>query len=338
MLRVACWVGHWSLLSAIIGETRLGDWITWTSLPPWLIWWPWWGGLHTPVALHQLDSIHANKVIYLGAWAAGTPVVENGREPNYVVRVSVRDEYAGGFLVRNALARGSSKIGLLLERTGWGRSNEKAVTMALAKHDLMPAGIEWFNWGIPDLSEELDRLHSSGADAIILVANPPEGLVAVQSMANRPEGARIPILSHWGITGGTFPEMAGDTLNHVDLRFLQTFSFIEPPRPDRAQRVFEQYRKMFPDVKTVHDVPAPPGTAHAYDLVHLLAMAIESAGTIDRAQVREALESIEAYDGLMRSYSPPFTPERHDALNADDFMIAHFGPDGRIIPDKPNGQ
>jgi len=294
------------------------------------------GGLHTPVALHQLNSIHDNKIIYLGAWAAGTPMVENGRDPNYVFRVSVRDEYAGGFLVQNAIDRGSSKLGLLLERTGWGRSNEKAVTAALESRGLAPVRVEWFNWGITDLTEQLDHLYGAGADGVILVANPPEGLVAIESMAKRPENERLPIISHWGITGGTFPEMAGPLLNEVDLLFLQTFSFIAPPLPDRAQRVFQRYRKMFPGIESAHDVIAPPGTAHAYDLVHLLALAAEKAGTVNREAVRSALESIEFHEGLMRDYAPPFTPKRHDALNADDFIVARYGEDGSIVPDRSN--
>lgn len=46
------------------------------------------GGVHTPVALAELPSIHSNQLIYLGSWAAGTPIVDNGYDPNYVFRVS----------------------------------------------------------------------------------------------------------------------------------------------------------------------------------------------------------------------------------------------------------
>ena len=53
------------------------------------------GGIHTPVALQELDVIHREQMLYLDPWAAGTPVVDNGRNPNFVFRVSVRDEYAG---------------------------------------------------------------------------------------------------------------------------------------------------------------------------------------------------------------------------------------------------
>ncbi|MGI9464004.1 MAG: ABC transporter substrate-binding protein, partial [Aestuariivirgaceae bacterium] len=77
---------------------------------------------------------------------------------------------------------------------------------------------------------------------------------------------------------------------------------------------------------------SPVGTAHAYDLVHLLKKAIEKAGTIDRRAVRTAFEQLERHKGLVRVYDPPFTPARHDALDISDFRLCRYGPDGSIIP------
>ncbi len=74
------------------------------------------------------------------------------------------------------------------------------------------------------------------------------------------------------------------------------------------------------------------GTAHAYDLVHLLAAAIRKAVTTDRSEVRDALEQLDRYEGLVRDYDPPFTPLRHDALSAADFRMAAFADGGAIIP------
>jgi branched-chain amino acid transport system substrate-binding protein len=36
------------------------------------------GGLHTPVALAELNKIHEHGIIYLDPWAACTHIVENG--------------------------------------------------------------------------------------------------------------------------------------------------------------------------------------------------------------------------------------------------------------------
>ncbi|MBE9555719.1 MAG: ABC transporter substrate-binding protein [Proteobacteria bacterium] len=293
------------------------------------------GGLHTPVALYELEPVHRHRLIYLDPWAAGTPVVDNGYDPNYVFRVSVRDAYAGEFLIRQAIAAGFRQPGLLLERTGWGRSNEAALLDALESRGMKAAGVAWFNWGVSraEMKERLQSLRSAGADVILLVSNPREGAVTVKVMAGMPPGERPPIISHWGVTGADFASLAGDGLKQVDFTFLQTYSFLDPPFPTRANKVIEAYCRQFAECSGPRGIPSPAGTAHAYDLVHLLARAIESAGTVDRPAIRDALETLGRYEGLVRDYDPPFTAQRHDALNESDFRLARFGEDGSIVPD-----
>jgi len=295
------------------------------------------GGLHTPVALAELEQIHRHRIIYLGPWAAGTPIIDNGFDPNYAFRISVRDEYAGGYLVKEAMRSGYRRLGLLLEQTGWGKSNRRAMEAALKTNGLEPVGIQWFLWGVKDLTNQINHLREAGADVIMLVANAPEGIAAVRSMAALPQNHRLPIMSHWGITGGVFFQKACKSLPKVDLQFLQTFSFAAPPFPKRARRIFEAYQKQFPDTRTTFDIFSPVGTAHAYDLVHILRLAIKKAGTIDRPAVRDALETIEVYQGLVRNYRPPFTAKNHDALDSNDFRLAIYNEKGHIVS-IPRGQ
>ncbi len=290
------------------------------------------GGSFTPVALAELDAIHQHGLIYLGPWAAGTAIVDNGYRPNFVFRVSVRDEFAGGFLVNAALDRGFHNLGLLLWRTAWGRSNETAMTAALDELGMEPAGIQWFNSGQQDMSAEINALIAAGADAIMLVSSVTDGVVAIREVASRPTTERLPVISHWGITSGDMNRNVGSVLGEVDLTFLQTFSFADPPFPDRADHVYQAYCQRFDDCTAPGRVLAPVGTAHAYDLVHLLHMAITQAGSIDRNQVRRSLEALGPYQGLLRDYDPPFTAERHDALDVADFRLSRYGSDGAIIP------
>jgi branched-chain amino acid transport system substrate-binding protein len=290
------------------------------------------GGLHTPVAMAQLRSIHDHRLIYLGAWAAGTPVVDNGYRPNYVFRVSARDQFAGRFLIEKALQRGLKRPGLLLWRTGWGRSNNKAMSAAMRALDVKGAGIRWFNTGQQDVSGEIDGLIAAGADVLILVANAPEGLTVIRNMAKRPPEKRIPIISHWGITGANIVEKAPDAFTAVDLAFLQTYSFLAPTSQEKADFVLKAYCEHFGVCGSPTDISSPVGTAHAYDLVHLLRRAMESVGTADRDKVRAAMEGLSRHEGLVRVYDPPFTPERHDALDASDFRLCRYDARGNVIP------
>lgn len=285
------------------------------------------GGLHTPVALAQVAVWHELKTPYMGAWAAGTNITRNGQSPNYVFRVSANDDDADKFLTRYAtevLHKG--KPGLLLENTSWGQSNEAGLTKWLGQKGIKAVGTEKFNWGDPDMSPQLLRLKGAGADHVVLVANAPEGAQVVKSRAKI--GWEIPMVSHWGISGGRFAELTGELSDGV--AFLQTYSFFGKQN-ERGDAVLKALKDKY-GVKGPEDVVAPVGTANAYDGLHLVGLAIEQAGSAEGAKVRDALENLKAeYKGLIKTYRRPFTAEQHDALTDADYIMVVWRA-GKIVP------
>ena len=285
------------------------------------------GGLHTTVALAQVPVWQELKTPYMGAWAAGTNVTRNGQTPNYVFRVSANDDYVDRFLSRYAIeVLKKGKPGLLLENTPWGQSNETGLTKWFGEKGIKAVGVERFNWNDPDMSPQLLRLKNAGADHIVLVANAPEGAQVLRSKAKL--GWDTAMISHWGISGGRFAELTGDLSEGVT--FLQTYTF-SGRQNQRGQYVLKMLREKY-GVKEPGDVIAPVGTANAYDGLHLVALAVEQAGSTDGRKVREALENLKGeYKGLIKTYKRPFTPEQHDALTDQDYvMVVWKG--GKIVP------
>ena len=285
------------------------------------------GGLHTTVALAQVPVWHELATPYVGTWAAGTNITRNGRQPNFVFRVSANDDEVDKFLVRYATERlKRGKPGLLLENTAWGQSNEAGLTKWFGERGMKPVGIEKFNWNDPDMSPQLLRLKQGGADVVMLVANAPEGAQVVKSKAK--VGWDVPIVSHWGISGGRFAELTGDLSDGVV--FVQTYSFFGK-QTARGEAVLKALREKY-GVKGPEDVTAPVGTANAYDALHLVALAIEQARSTEGAKVRDALEDLKAeHAGLIKTYKRPFTPDQHDALTERDYiMVVWKG--GKIVP------
>jgi C4-dicarboxylate-binding protein DctP len=285
------------------------------------------GGIHSPVALSELETIHKKNMIYLDPWAAATNIVENGHNPNYVFRLSVRDEYAGPFLVNEALKK-HKKIALLLENTGWGRSNHKSMGAVFKEKKIQPATVQWFNWKEPNLYKQLFAVKNSDADAIILVSNAPEGKTLINNMVEN--NIVLPVFSHWGITGGNFGKEVKDELKLIDLKALQTFSFLKP-KNEKTKLFIKKYFDNL-ELEKKGNIDAPVGTAHAYDIVHLLALAMQSANSLDRVEIRNALENIPSYNGLVKNYRRPFSKNNHEALDSSDFFLAKYDDEGRIIP------
>ena len=288
------------------------------------------GGIDSPVSLAIVPLANKEKVPFMGVWAAATPITRNGANPNYVFRVSAVDALVDIKLLKYAQEKfGAKKAGLMLINNPWGESNEKGLTAADAKNpDIEIVGIEKFENNDVDMVPQLTRLKQAGADAIILVVNAPPGAQMMKSRERM--GWNVPVVSHWGISGGRFPELAGPTAGEA--HFVQTYSFFADQGPV-DQRVMAGLKKKFPEIKGPEDIFSPVGTANAYDAMHLLAMAIEKAGSTDGDAIRQALENLGAYEGLIKTYNKPFSTDNHDALGPDDYIMVHYQGD-RIVPVK----
>ena len=131
----------------------------------------------------------------------------------------------------------------------------------------------------------------------------------------------VPVVSHWGVSGGRFPELAGPIAEKV--HFVQTYSFFGPQN-DVGKRFIAAAIAKYPDIKGPQDIFPPVGYANAYDAMQILARAIEQAGSTDGDKIRLALESLKPYHGLIKNYDPAFTPENHDALNYNDYVMVRY--------------
>jgi branched-chain amino acid transport system substrate-binding protein len=285
------------------------------------------GGLDTPVSLAIVPFMNQSKVPFMGVWAAGTAITRNGAEENYVFRVSAVDVLVDKALVAYAMKKyGAKKPGMILINNPWGESNEKGLKEALAEKSIAYAGIEKFQDADVDVVPQLTRLKEAGADVLFMVANVAPSSQVVKSLDRM--GWDVPIVSHWGPAGGRFSELAGPSGQRV--HFIQTFSFSGKLSP-KAEAVLAALKAKYPQIKTLADVTPAVGIANAYDALNLMALAIAKAGSTEGPKIREALQEIDRYDGLIKTYVKPFSAANHDALSPDDYLFTYFK-EGEILP------
>lgn len=290
-------------------------------------------GRFSPVVLEDLPVIHQLGLVLLDPWASADGISDNGFTPNYVFRLSLRDRWAIPAMLRHSAAKGATRVGALLPNTGWGRSSLNAMERSTGAGFPAIVGTAWYNWGDKSLMRPYLELVRKGAQIVLFVANDSEGATLMREMAASPEGERVPLVMHWGVTGGSLHEQAGKAMGVLDLSVVQTFSFLSGD-PRRVARFLDAWRKVYGPVRP-EEIAAPVGVAHAYDLTRILARAIDLAGSTDRAQVRTALEKVRDYDGLIRRYPIPFTAANHDALGPENVFMATFRSDGAIVPLAP---
>ena len=285
------------------------------------------GGLDTPVSIAIVPFANQTKTPFMGVWAAGTPITQNGAAENYAFRVSAVDDLVDVALVDYAVKKyGAKKPGLILINNPWGESNEKGLKAALAAKGLPFAGIEKFETNDVDVVPQLTRLKQAGSDVLLLVANVAPSAQVVKSLDRM--SWDVPVVSHWGPAGGRFTELAGPSAAKV--HFIQTFSFSGNSSP-KAAAVLAALKAKYSEIKSLADVTPAVGIANAYDAMHLTALAIAKAGSTEGPKVREGFYGIDRYEGLIKTYQKPFSPANQDALSASDYLFTYFKGD-EILP------
>ena len=285
------------------------------------------GGLDTPVSMAIVPIANQEKVPFMGPWAAGTGITKNGANPNYAFRVSAVDEIVDkGMLQYAQKTFKSTKPGMILVNNAWGESNEKGLSAALAEKGMKAVGIEKFEGSDVDITPQLNRLKAAGADTLFMVGNVGPSSQVVKSLDRM--GWKVPVVSNWGPAGGRFTELAGPNAKNV--HFVQTYSFFGKQSPT-GEKVIAALKAKYPAIKGPDDITPAVGVANAYDGMHLAALAIAKAGSTNGPAVREGFYKIDRHEGLIKTYTNPFSPTMQDALNENDYVWAQFI-DNRILP------
>ena len=278
------------------------------------------GGLDTPVSMAIVPFANQAKVPFMGVWAAGTPITRNGAAENYVFRVSAVDELVDIALVDYAIKKfATKKPGMILVNNSWGESNEVGLKAALTAKSMTAAGIEKYEANDVDIVPQLSRLKAAGADVLFLVGNVGPSAQVVKSLDRM--SWNVPIVSHWGPSGGRFTELAGPSAEKV--HFIQTYSFSGKLSP-KGETVLAALKSKYPDIKTLADVTPAVGIANAYDAMHLTALAIAKAGSTDGPKIREGFYAIDSYAGLIKTFAKPFSAQNHDAIASGDYLFTYF--------------
>jgi len=299
------------------------------------------GGLHSPPYIKNRTFINNNKIPLLVPWAAGGPITRYPSADNFVFRLSVDDAKAGIRISEFALNNLSCENPhLLLENTPWGQSNHQ--TMSTYLQEKVPFGVSFFGWNIKENSARimLRNIISADHDCLFLVANFNETHEFVNAMAAMHKDKRIPILSHWGVTGGDVDKVFTEQVKQdVSFHFIQScYSLSSSEQSPFNRSVIARATKLFPDkFSSLEKLKAPAGFIHAYDLGRIAISAlqqIELSGNIkdDRVLFKLALESLQQpVQGLIKKYDKPFSQwseqktEAHEALRLENFCMASFG-------------
>ena len=288
-------------------------------------------GKHSPISVGMLREAHRLQVPLVSVWGSADGITDHDQKPSYSFRVSLKDSWGVEAMMKRLQSKYKVSQGCaIVPNNEAGRSAERVIRGSSLKGGVQFPTVVRFDMGAISLKSQYQACMDAQTQGVIFVGSEISGAALIKEIAAHPHTLRLPVVSNLGPAGGTLHEMAKDELPMVRIEFIQTFTFIQNTRP-RAVYLADWILKKS-GLQRVHDIPSPAGAAHAYDAVHLIASAIQTAQTTSPPKIRDALENLPPFNGAIRHYAKPFTDAQHNALNKSQVLFVKLSPSGQLTP------
>jgi len=261
------------------------------------------GTVNTGVALagdRYLQEKGVTKIITPAAGSATmTQWVTAGVTDLSMFRFAAPDGIQSAMVVEEAINRNLTKVAIIHDSTNYGVSGRDDLLNQIKAQGskLQVVAVEKFNIGDKDMTAQLVRAKSAGAQAILIWGIGPELAAVANGMAKL--GMKEPLIGGWTLSMSNFLDNAGASGDGT----LMPQTFIEEPITPRARKFIEAYHAAY----NVPRIPSPVSAAQGYDAVLLFAAAVKQAGSTDTRKIKEALEDLkDPVHGVIATWQKPF--------------------------------
>ena len=290
------------------------------------------GTVNTGVAMAGDRHIQEKGLTKIITPAAGSASMTQwvGKAPELsIFRFAADDGIQTSMVVEEALSRKFTKVAILHDATNYGVSGRDDLLRQIKRQGdkLEVVATEKFNIGDKDMTAQLLKAKSGGAEAILIWAIGPELAAVANGRAKM--GMTAPLIGGWTLSMSNFINNAGKNGNGA----LMPQTFIEDPITPKAKAFIDAYHKAY----GVTRIPSAVSAAQGYDAVHIFAAAVKQAGSADTGKIKAALEDLkETVPGVIGTWKHPYSKwdnanvESHEAFRRENAVMGMVQ-DGKVV-------
>ncbi|HTG68136.1 MAG TPA: ABC transporter substrate-binding protein [Candidatus Udaeobacter sp.] len=289
------------------------------------------GGFHSTVMLAQSPIIMEEKFPFMVATSNVPASVESGMPWTFGVRMNanITAQYALKFIKEHFH---TTNIAVLHENGGYGKGAAAAMTKVLKAEGLKPAAIESFdNAKDKDMTAQVNRAKEAGAEVIYLFGQGAANGYVLQAMDKL--GWKVPVVGENGMANKGAQEVGKELAEGTYA--IQTANFNVDQTRETAKVFLADFTAKFGHIPTTF-----ASAAQGYDAAMMLFQALGKAGlTGDLAKDREAVKNtletnLGTYSGVIKDWEQAFTPENHDAVDVNSYLMSTWKDGKLVISDK----
>lgn len=217
------------------------------------------------------------KIVLMSPSATNPPLTQSGDYPNFF-RTIAPDDAQAALEVSFAKGLGLKKIAVIHDKGDYGKGFATFCQQFIEQEEGMEVALfEGVTPGAVDYSAVVQKIKSSGADAVIFGGYHPEASKIVTGM--RKKGLELPFLSDDGVKDDTFIKVAGQYAEGV---------YATGPMDFSSNPVFQEAVAAH---KAEFNADPGPFFPEAYSAALALLNAVKAAGSTDYAAVTDALRN-----------------------------------------------
>ena len=263
------------------------------------------GGTGTATSL-AVAPIVGNAEIAQVSLAAGAALTDP-RTKKWVFRVVPKDAVIVAKLLDYLEYRGISRFAVLYDSGAFGCGGRDQLRLLAPKYRMKIVTEESFASTDTDMTVQLTRIRTNGAQAILCWGTHPGPACVVRSA--RQMRIPIPLFLSSGSVHQAFLDLAGAAANGVTFPAGKLIVAEQLPASDPEKKLCLAFAKQFQDR---YARSADQYGGHAWDALNIVVLALSKAGD-NRAKLRDEIEKTTNFTGITGIFT--YEPDDHDGLN-----------------------
>ena len=186
--------------------------------------------------------------------------------------------------------KGFTKFAVINEQESAGVDQANLFRAALATHNIEPVISLSFATGTKDMTALLMQIQQSGAEAIVGSGFPDGAAMLLQQKMSLGMD-NVVVFGSNGYADPMTLRLAGEAANGV----YSTTHWSPDTTSPKGSALAAKYKELYKE-------DCGKSASQVYDALSVICEGIKRAGTTDRAAVRDALNTIDAFEGVMTTY------------------------------------
>lgn len=211
----------------------------------------------------------------------------------WMFKVSHNDRMAAERVFADAKKRGLTKIALVSETSGFGQSGRKETLAAAPKAGVEIVADETYGPKDTDVTAQLSKIKTiPGVQAIFVFGLGQGPAIVTKNIAQL--DMKLPVYQSHGVASEEFIKLAGPAAEGVRLTAAAILVPDQLADTDPQKKVVKDYVAAY-TAKTGQPISTFGG--HARDAFFIWKAAVERAGSVDKAKVRDEIEKTSGFAG-----------------------------------------